>query len=145
MSEKDFTKLPPGTGLNDRVRIEVVLGYNLQSFKNKKRSAIIERPGGGQIAVPMTEKKVKSRMKAITESIATALCFAFQSKRAAGVIPMGCSLQSWIASCVPLDDSAGWLPESDGYRIEWVEPGNEGFVIEFEKIEEGAKILSEMR
>ncbi len=112
------------------IKIEVKLGENIQSFKNKKRSILDSNTGQQRTLTP---KKTKEHMDRITSGLLSALLLESQTIDAA--ILMGCSRLSWIAYKMPEDDSLQWIPEIH-LRHERVEKGNEGFVIEIEEFKE---------
>lgn len=111
-----------------RIVLEIAVPGNVPSFKNKKRAFVADDGTPGL----STLRKVKKRMAAIIQGIELALCIEYRTR--GGATGTGCTLQSWIASSLPLDDSLDWIPESDGYRVEYVEPGKEGVVIILEEI-----------
>lgn len=80
----------------------------------------------------ITDPKKQKLMKLYMQSIESALCSAYQIIE--GEMQTGQSLQSWIASSLPLDDSLDWIPESDGYRTIRVPKGEEGMDIIIEQI-----------
>lgn len=82
------------------IRLNVRLSQPVPSFKNTKRVS----KGQGLF----TPKKIKARMEEITRAIALGLHSSW--KTAEDGMQTGCSLQHWIASRVPLDDSTKWVP-----------------------------------
>ncbi len=99
------------------------------SFKNTK---MILPAKGSRRAMLITDPKKRKLMDLYTQLIEFALCSAYQT--AGGETQTGLSRQSWIAVSMPLDDSLDWIPESDGYRTEQVQPGQEGMDIIIERI-----------
>lgn len=99
------------------------------SFKNSKMllPAKDNRP-----AMLITAPEKQKAMKEYIRAIEYELCSAFRTS--ATGMPMGHRLRSWIASCVPLDDSVKWIRELS-VVVEDVEPGEEGADITIERIE----------
>jgi hypothetical protein len=124
--------LPPQPTL----KLEIRGCGHIVSFKNTKMilPAQIEK-GTGRVlrrAMLITDPKKQILMRQYEACIESALYSAFQT--AGGETGTGQSLLSWIASCVFVDDSLDQIPESDGYRVERVEKGDEGAVIEITRI-----------
>lgn len=70
------------------------------SFKNRKRAIIDGKSGKPRTWTP---KKTKARMNQLEESFVAALLSAYQTHIEG--TSTGCSLQSWIATSTPGDDS----------------------------------------
>lgn len=121
------------------VVIELRGGGNVVSFKNTKMIAGIRRANKqgtvwhGRPFVK-TDTRKAGYMERTIQGIECALRTLYQTEGIATAT--GCSLQSWIASSLPLDDSLKWIPKSDGWDVEYVREGMEGFRIEFERIDE---------
>lgn len=88
---------------------------HIVSFKNSKMLT-----HGRLITAPKKQAAMDSYIRAIE----SALSSMFQTSDTG--MATGCSLASWIQSCVPLDDSRHWMPESDGWRFVEVPKGEEG-------------------
>ncbi len=99
------------------------------SFKNTK---MILPARGSRRAMLITDPKKRKLMDQYTRLIESALSSAYQT--AGGETGTGLSRRSWIAASMPLDDSLDWIPESDGYRTELVEDGQEGMDIIIEQL-----------
>lgn len=85
----------------NKIVLEAVTELPVPSFKNRKRVT----PSGGLI----TDPAVKARLNDLTDAFVCALLLAYQT--AGGATSTGCSLQSWIASCLPKDDCWTCVPE----------------------------------
>jgi len=92
------------------------------SFKNSK---MLSR--GRLITDPTKQKK----MERYTQAIELQLRSLYQT--AGGETGTGLSLPSWIASCVPLDDSIQWVPEIN-VRVAYASKGQEGANILIEQL-----------
>lgn len=79
----------------------------IPSFKTGKRGALVKKLSGKLYARPVTSREDRQRMKEIIRAIESQLRSAWEQAEA--LTPMGNSLQSWIASSVPLNDSAAWI------------------------------------
>lgn len=88
-------------GLPNKVVLEIKLLAPPPSFKNHKR---VTRSGA-----MITRPDIKERMERIEDALESALRLAFQQSK--GATSMDVSLPSWIASCVPGDDSWNEVPE----------------------------------
>lgn len=113
-----------------------VLGCgHIVSFKNSKMILPAMLNADGSVkrrAMLITKPEYQKLLKEYEAAIERALLSAYQI--AVAGMPTAPSLRSWIASSVFLDDSADWIPESDGYRVERVAPGEEGIVVEITRI-----------
>ncbi len=98
------------------------LGH-VPSFKNRR----IAVAAGKMIVLP----EVKQRMERITRAFELALRSLCQTEGCG--TSTECSLQSWIRSRVPLEDSWDWIPEIS-IRAVAVKPGEEGAIITIERI-----------
>lgn len=101
---------------------------NIVSFKNSK---MICAPKGRRPML-ITDPKKQKAMESYIRAIASQLNSLFQTD--ATGMSMGCSLPSWIASSVPLDDSWHWIPKQGENDCELCEPGQEGAIITIEKL-----------
>lgn len=110
------------------VKLEIKLGENIQSFKNKKRS-ILDSSSGKQRT--LTPKKTKQHMDRIEHAIESALFLRCQTS--VGVMDSGWQRQLQIVLSGLLDDSLAEIPEFS-FGVEYVEKGEEGVVIEIEEI-----------
>jgi hypothetical protein len=120
-------------GSNPDVLVVEIRGLgNVPSFKTGKKSVPFRLPDGRLASRPVTQKQHKRWMDQAIRVIASALSGAYQTR--GGAMVMGCSLPSWIAQSVPLDDSLDWIPENGGWRTEIVMPGEEGVVIFIERV-----------
>lgn len=91
---------------------------NVVSFKNTKKIARIKgRPA--LITDPRKQKAMDSYIRAFESLLNSAY------RTSATGMATGCSLASWIRSCVPLDDSRKWISEQSLRFIE-VAKGDEG-------------------
>lgn len=95
---------------------------NCPSFKNSKMIA------RGRL---ITDPKKQDWMDKAAASIESQLISLYRIAEAE--TPTGQSLQSWIQSCMPLDDDLVWIGVPSGT---WrrVKPGEEGFEITIEKV-----------
>lgn len=96
------------------------------AFKNKKRS-VVKHVGTRIYAVPVTGKKTKAWMEALTASFESQLLTAFQTF--AGETWTVAQLRSWTALFVPVDDCWTVLPEQHQTgRLDRENPGFEIFI-----------------
>jgi len=95
---------------------------NIVSFKNSKMIA------RGRL---ITDPEKQKRMESYTQAIVSQLSSEFQTIGAG--ISTECSLPSWIASCMPLDDSRHWVPSIGVVSME-VQEGEEGCDIIIQKL-----------
>lgn len=109
--------------IGQSLTIPVTGAGHIPSFKNCKRIV------GKRLVL---DPKVKDRLARITRVIESHIASLFQT--VASETQTEQSLQSWIVSSLPLDDSGDWLPESGGYVIEKVPKGEEGIIITIERI-----------
>lgn len=130
------TTQPAKPPLGPPIRILINDCGHIVSFKNTKMilPAQVNKTTGEvtRRAMLITDPKKQRQMRGYELCIEYALRSAFQT--AGGETGTGLSLPSWIASCVFLDDSLDWIPECDGWRVERVEKGDEGAVIEITRI-----------
>lgn len=96
---------------------------NIVSFKNSKMMA-----RGRLITDPRKQKAMDSYISALE----SALYSAYQTY--VTETQTECSLASWIASCVPADDSWKHIPKSDGWDCIVVPSGEEGADLIIERI-----------
>ena len=94
----------------------------ITSFKNSK---MLSR--GRLITSPVKQKQMDQYIHAIESQLLSAF------RTTDGEMQMGHSLASWIASCVPLDDSIQWVPEISVKAVS-VAKGEEGADILIEKL-----------
>ena len=114
----------PGTRSDTPLCIQIAGCGHIVSFKNTK---MILPAKGNRRAMLITDPKKQRAMEQYTRAIERALLSAYQT--AGGETGTGQSLQSWIVSSAPLDDSLDWIPESDGYQTKFVPKGEEGVTI----------------
>ncbi len=128
--------LLPASSAGPTLRLEVLGCGHIVSFKNTKMilpGKYVPDPGskGGirQVRPPLliTEPRKQALLKNYEAAIERALLSAYQT--AVAGMQTAPSLQSWIQSSVFLDDSVDWIPESEGYAVETVPPGEEGIVV----------------
>ena len=100
---------------------------NIVSFKNSK---MICAPKGRRPML-ITDPKKQRRMDSCIRSIVSQLNSLYQT--AAEGTETGCSLHSWIASSMPLDDSRQWIPEMS-LTFREVPDGEEGAIITIQKL-----------
>lgn len=124
MSDSSKSSGSPATPWGTALCIPIRRSGHIVSFKNTK---MILPAKGNRRAMLITDPKKQKAMEAYTRAIEQGLLSMYQT--AGGETGTGLSLPSWIASCVPLDDSLDWMPESDGYRTERVPQGEEGITI----------------
>lgn len=115
----------PATPLKDSIPICLEIKGNIIPFKNRKR---VYQDSSGRLHTA-TESKVRDHMNVITRSFEFQLLAIFRD----GVTVTGCSLQSWIASSMPGDDSLDWIPliTVTGKRVK---PGFEKTIVTIEKL-----------
>jgi hypothetical protein len=94
------------------------LGH-VPSFKNQK--SIYRKKDGTRFIATKADRK--AWMESAIQSIQSQLLSEFQTTT--GETLTAHSLRSWIASCVPLDDSWQWVPEIH-VKVERVKKGDEG-------------------
>ena len=82
---------------------------------------------GRLITSPVKQKQMDQYIHAIESQLLSAF------RTTDGEMQMGHSLASWIASCVPLDDSIQWVPEISVKAVS-VAKGEEGADILIEKL-----------
>lgn len=111
------------------VNLEINGLGHVPSFKNNK-SIFRNQKGKPFIA---TSPKRREWMDQATRLIESQLLFAF--RMAMPEIQTAQSLRSWIASCLPLDDSWQWVNEIHIKTVQ-VPKGEEGAYISIEQIPE---------
>lgn len=114
------------------VRLEVRERGEIPTFKNRKRIF------GRRL---VTDPKNAARMETIIHAIELELYCAWQIS--ATGMATGCSLASWIASNVPLDDSRFWIQGASFEFVE-VDQGQEGADIFIDKIADHENILADL-
>lgn len=95
----------------------------ITSFKNSK---MLSR--GRLITSPIKQKQMEGYIRAIESQLRS------EYQTSGGETQTGHSLASWIASCVPLDDSIQWVPEITIKAVS-VAKGEEGADIVIEQIQ----------
>lgn len=115
------------------LRIEVLGCGPIISYKNSK---LLLPAKGRRRARLITKPEYQKLIARYEERIELALLSAYRTAVAGmQTVP---SLRSWIVSSVFRDDSLTDIPESDGYRVEFVEPGAEGIVVEITRLGSGS-------
>jgi hypothetical protein len=107
------------------------LGH-VPSFKNQK--SIMRNHATGKPFIGTKPERKEWMQKAI-QSIESQLRSAFLTMPTGTLTAL--SLPSWIASSLPLDDSRQWIPEME-IKVELVEPGKEGAVIQIERLQKSS-------
>jgi hypothetical protein len=117
----------PSSSQNQAITLTIQGCENVVSFKNSK---LICAPKGRRPML-ITDPKKQKKMDRYIGLIESQLHSLYQTSETG--MATGCSLASWIQSCVPLDDSRKWIPELHVYFKE-VPKGDEGAVILIEKL-----------
>ncbi len=110
------------------VKLQVSGLGHVPSFKNNK---MIVKGRGGRKAMLITDPKKQQWMGRCITAIESRLRSLFQTTSTA--TETACSLQSKIASSLPLDDSLKWI---GSHSVDWrkVPKGQEGFEMTIEVV-----------
>jgi hypothetical protein len=130
-----FDSTPQPRAEGQKIVLPVLQCGHIVSFKNSKMILPGKvAPNGEKIrrAMLITKPEYQKLLKEYEAAIERALLSAYRI--AVAGMQTAPSLQSWIVSSVFLDDSVDWIPESDGYVVERVDPGHEGIVIEITRL-----------
>jgi hypothetical protein len=109
------------------IKLEIKLGENIQSFKNKKRSILDSKTGQQRTLTP---KKTKDHMNRLEQLIVSDLLSKYQTEEPA--TDLECRRRLLTVSLGLCDDSLKVVPEFS-FGVEYVEKGNEGVLIEVEE------------
>jgi hypothetical protein len=110
-----------------KLRLEVVLGQAIPSFKNHKRA--VQRSDGTLKTI--TRKDIKKRMTELETAIVSAL---YSECQTIGSGTASECLRAWrIALSGLCDDSLNQVPEFS-FSVEYVDEASQGVVIEIEKL-----------
>jgi hypothetical protein len=127
-SPQDLSKAQTEAGASGVVKLVVITGDNVPSFKNSKRS-ILDRNSGKQRT--LTPGKMKRRMQLLEDAILSALYSG--SVTAGGEMDLAWQRRLRTALSGLLDDSLKEIPEFS-FGVRYVEPGQEGVEIEIEPL-----------
>lgn len=123
-SPRDSSEPQTEAGASQTVKVVVITGDNVPSFKNSKRS-ILDRNSGKQRT--LTPGKMKRRMQLLEDAILSALYSG--SVTAGGEMDLAWQRRLRTALSGLLDDSLKEIPEFS-FGVRYVEPGQEGVEIE---------------